>query len=187
MNIHCNQIEETMANIASCNFGRLAVALSAFWCVGAYAQATPPACANDLSYQQTDFLLGHWDVYEESKKIGEMSFDEEVKGCARRQKLVPTDASGTGFLAILGYSRVEKFWEYLTVTDSGYVLGLNGTLHAPGNFQFDEKPAARASGEPVHRYNLVLQPDGSILEVATSSTDGKTWKTDVQLHWRKKK
>lgn len=171
----------------SIDFRLLALA-PAFWAGAALAQTPPPAapCTAPI-YQQHDFTVGHWDVYNGDKKSAEVLMDKVLDGCAIHETwTTPAGKKGNG-LGLFVYSDLLKTWQYLWASDTGSTTSFKGAEVKPGEIRYvTEKPLPDGKIRLRH-WSLILQPDGKVRELSVGTEDGgTTWTTEYDLTWVKK-
>ncbi len=163
--------------------------------VTAWAAGTPAdTCRNDAKFREQDFTLGSWDVYTGTTKTDEVTMTLILNDCAIEEHWTKTDGHPTGNgIGLFNWSRLLGSWGYTWATDDGAATSFRGQLAKPGEMLYvTEKPLPPGpNGEKrvrLRHWTLSLMPDGSIRELATGTEDGgKTWTTDYDLKWVRKK
>lgn len=145
------------------------------------AQAPPPACQGAES-RQFDFWSGKWDVYSGDQLAGHNEITLEEGNCILHEHWSGT-RGGTG-QSVSYYDQGEKQW-YQTWTDGSATF-----RRFQGRYQ---NSAMRLTAESKtgdgkvrrHRMAFFNNPDGTVRQLAETSEDGKTWKTVVDLLYRR--
>ena len=144
-------------------------------------------CAADPIFQQQDFALGSWDVYDAGKKVAEARLEKALGGCAIRQTWTVIKGRTDNGLGLFAYSRLLKSWGYFWVSDTGWTTTFTGgTLQSPGTMLYITEAPLKDGGRRLRHWSLILQSDGAIQERAVGTDDGKTWTTEYELLWRRK-
>ncbi len=160
--------------------------------VPAAAQApSNPAetCRKDAKFREQDFTLGSWDVYTGDKKTDEVTMTLILNDCAIEEHWTKKDGHPTGNgIGLFNYSALLGSWGYTWATDNGAATSFRGNLVKPGEMLYvTEKPLAGGKVRLRH-WTLSLMADGTIRELATGTEDGgKTWTTDYDLKWVRRK
>lgn len=154
------------------------------------AQANPAdTCRNDAKFREQDFTLGSWDVYTGDKKTDEVTMSLILNDCVIEEHWKRADGRPTGNgIGLFNYSRLLGSWGYTWATDDGAATVFRGNLAKPGEMLYvTEKPLPGGKVRLRH-WTLSLMPDGTIRELATGTEDGgKTWTTDYDLKWVRRK
>lgn len=169
----------------------LAAALIALAAPAAAQTAPNPAetCKNDPKFRELDFTVGSWDVYTGSTKTDEVTMTLILNDCAIEEHWKKTDGHPTGNgIGLFNYSRLLGSWGYSWATDDGAATVFRGNLAKPGEMLYvTEKPLPGGKVRLRH-WTLSQMPDGTIRELATGTEDGgKTWTTDYDLKWVRRK
>jgi hypothetical protein len=153
----------------------------------AHAQGEPAGCAAPI-YAGQDFTVGEWDVFTGGKKTAEVTMEKSLDGCAIAERwTVPAGEKGNG-LGLFVYSALLKGWSYLWASDTGSTTAFTGTLIRPGEIRYvTEKPLGGGKVRLRH-WTLSAQPDGKVRELSVGTEDGgKTWTTEYDLMWVRRK
>lgn len=150
------------------------------------ARPAPPPCLGDPLFEQFNFLLGKWDVFRGETRTAEVIWTREYGGCAFVEvwnAAIPGRQSGLGLVT---YSRLRGTPTYYYVGDQGGNTVSVRAETGPDDVIFIiEQPSTQGEGTRTRRFQLVLQPDGSILEHSTASENGGPYELEFQLVWRK--
>lgn len=163
-------------------------ALGLFAASTATAQ-TADTCKNDPKFREQDFTLGNWDVYTGDTKTDEVTMTLILNDCAIEEHWTNTDGKPTGKgIGLFNYSRLLGSWGYSWATDDGAATVFRGSLIKPGEMRYvTEKPLPDGKVRLRH-WTLYAMPGGTIRELSIGSNDGgKTWTTDYDLTWVRKK
>ena len=151
---------------------------------GKTAPAPKPCAAPE--YRQFDFWLGEWSVTDPGgKAAGVNRITRILGGCALREEW--TGAGGLTGTSLNMYDSPRRRWHQTWVDDKGNVLLLEGAFH--GGRMVLEGDAPAESGTLV-RQRITWSPlaGGRVRQLWESSTDsGKTWKTEFDGTYAKKK
>lgn len=157
------------------------------------AAQTPPSpadtCRSDAKFREQDFTLGSWDVYTGDRKTDEVNMSLILNDCVIEEHWKRADGRPTGNgIGLFNYSRLLGSWGYTWATDDGAATVFRGNLAKPGEMLYvTEKPLPGGKVRLRH-WMLTLMPDGTIRELATGTEDGgKTWTTDYDLKWVRRK
>jgi hypothetical protein len=169
----------------------LAATLFAIAAPAAAQTAVSPAdtCRNDPKFREQDFTLGSWDVYTGEKKTDEVTMTLILNDCVIEEHWKKTDGKPTGNgIGLFNYSRLLGSWGYTWATDDGAATVFRGNLVKPGEMRYvTEKPLPGGKVRLRH-WTLYAMPDGTVRELAIGTEDGgKTWTTDYDLKWVRKK
>lgn len=156
------------------------------------APARPPACAADPIFQQQDFTLGTWDVFngrDGTEKTATVRMERALDGCAIDETWTAVEgARESDGLGLFTYSRLLKAWHYFWVAEGGGTTYFTGGLTAPNAMRYVTTAPTADGGKRLRHWTLSLEAGGRVRELAVSSLDdGKTWKTDYDLWWTKHK
>jgi len=150
--------------------------------------APAPDCAADPIYQQQDFTLGHWDVYNKGVKTAEVKMERVLGGCAIYEVWTPLGENKKGHgLGLFAYSRMNKQWGYFWVADNPANTVFTGSLIKPGEMRYVTERPLPTGGTRLRHWTLSLEPDGTVRELSVGTDDRKTWTTEYDLIWHKKK
>ncbi len=144
-------------------------------------------CSDDPLFHQQDFTVGDWDVYEGQIKTAEVRLEKALKDCAIRETWTSTEGKSVDGLGLFMYSRLLKSWGYFWVADNGWTTIFTGAMQQPDRMLYTTEAPLANGGKRLRHWSLALQPDGSVQELSIGTNDGKTWKTDYELIWRKRK
>ena len=150
---------------------------------GAPPKSTSPCTdGSHPEYRQADHWIGDWDVFNGAKKIATVNIASSVNGCALAE-IWSTEAGDSH--GLIAYSPSTHKWDYLYVTPRGQVIRLADGEMAGDEFKFVQ--AVPVDGK-VHHWSLFKLPAGGFRELSVASSDGgKTWSTDYDFQWSKKK
>lgn len=157
------------------------------------AQASrPPACADDPIFKQMDFVLGEWDVFNGPKadapKTATVRMEKALKGCTVDETWKALSDRESDGLGLFTYSRILKAWHYFWASDNGGTTYFTGSEIKPGEIRYVTKRPTASGGERLRHWTLSLEPEGRIRELSVGSEDGgKTWTTEYDLWWTKRK
>lgn len=166
--------------------------IASFYCCAAWAQQSSKVPCSDSVYRQFDFWIGDWEAYNlKGQKAGDSKIELILDSCIILENW--TSASVIKGLRYAGksyntYNAATKKWQQYWIDNMGGV-----TEYFNGHYENDKMILQTAN---------VKQPDGSfkiqkmtffhlgsdkVRQLGESSTDeGKTWKTDFDLEYRRK-
>ncbi len=155
-----------------------------------YAQQKPPQnpCAGNPAYRQFDFWIGEWEAYTPAgKKGGDSKISLMLDSCIILEEWTSTQGAYAG-KSYNTYNAANGKWQQYWVDNKGGV-----TEYFNGHYE-DNKMILQTAN--------IKQADGSykilkmtfhhlsankVRQHGESSTDeGKTWKTDFDLEYRRK-
>lgn len=160
-------------------------------CVIANAQSKP--CSGE-PYRQFDFWIGEWEVFNNlsSKKAGDSKISLMLDSCVILEEW--TSASVQNGLRFAGksynsYNAAKKRWQQYWVDNTGsiteYFIGHYENNKMIVQTENEKQPNDTFKIQKMTFYNLA--PD-KIRQHGESSTDnGKTWATDFDLEYRRRK
>lgn len=151
-------------------------------------QSPPAATCSGPEFHQFDFWLGRWQVFGPTNKLSaNVTVSSELGGCALIETWTPLSAkNGHGGRGMSTYNTANQKWEYFWIASNAYTSYWTGELHGQ-SMQFTAMgPSAGAAA--MRHWNMTLMPDGRIQEQAFFSQDnGKTWKSQYILYWKRVK
>jgi len=155
------------------------------------AQKTP--CTTDPVYRQFDFWIGEWDVYAKNgKKAGDSRIDLILDSCIILENWKSANVSQGDYYAgksFNTYNSVSKQWQQTWVDNVG-----GSTEFLEGHFEnnkmtFQTKPFQFSKDTMAVRrltfYNLDVNRVRQHGEI--SKDGGRTWSTEYDLEYRRKK
>ena len=162
----------------------LLVALAATLAAPAMAVAES-RCPAESS--QFDFWAGEWSVEETGAPGKTVATSREEKiagGCALLENYEEPD--GYSGKSVNFFDPVLKKWRQTWVDSAGNVSEFSGEL-SEGAIRF-EGESHTASGKRVFRHlTFTPLPGGSVRQASEASLDGKTWKTNYDYTYVRKK
>ena len=155
------------------------------------AQKTP--CTTDPLYRQFDFWIGEWDVYAKNgKKAGDSKIDLILDSCIILENWKSTNVSqGVNYAgkSFNTYNSTSRQWQQTWVDNVG-----GSTEFLEGHFEnnkmiFQTKPFQFSKDTVAVRrltfYNLDVNKVRQHGEI--SKDGGRTWSTEYDLEYRRKK
>jgi len=162
------------------------ISLASGWSA-ARADEAPPACSQDIRFNQQDFSLGNWDVYKGDQKAASVHLEKALKGCAIQETWMPLEESGEHGIGVFTYSRLLGHWGYFWVADNGQTTAFTGDQRGSNRMLYVTYAPVSGGSKKERHWTLQLQSDGSIQELSVASTDGKNWSKEYELIWRRRK
>lgn len=149
------------------------------------ATPAPKPCATP-EHRQFDFWLGEWEVTRPDGKIaGHNRINLILGGCALREEW--TGAGGHHGTSLNVYDAAARKWRQTWVDDDGTVLLLAGEFKG-GKMVLEGDTPAGAGKTARQRITWTPIEGGRVRQFWDSSEDGgKTWKTEFDGTYAKKK
>ena len=158
-----------------------------------YMKAQKKPCTTDPVYRQFDFWIGEWDVYAKNgKKAGDSRIDLILDSCIILENWKSANVSQGDYYAgksFNTYNSVSKQWQQTWVDNVG-----GSTEFLEGHFEnnkmtFQTKPFQFSKDTMAVRrltfYNLDVNRVRQHGEI--SKDGGRTWSTEYDLEYRRKK
>lgn len=153
-----------------------------------HAQAvTSRPCATDPVYRQFDFWLGDWEVFSAKGKAGESHVSIILDSCIILEEWTGTNGySGKSFNT---YNASTKQWQQTWVDNVGGSTAFLRGEASPGKIVFyADHVRDRQGHEFRRRLSFFDLGNGKVRQWGEKSMDGgKTWSTEYDLEYRKKK
>jgi hypothetical protein len=137
-------------------------------------------------FRQLDFWVGNWEVFNKDKKLSDVTVEKILNDCALAETWT---AAGTGNdgRGLSSYDALTKKWEYYWVAANGYMSHWAGDLIG-NELRFVREQPDPKGGTRLRHWSLFNLPDGKVRELSLGSTDGgKTWTTEYDFIWVRKK
>ncbi len=160
-------------------------------CLHVHAQKTP--CTTDPVYRQFDFWIGQWDVYgKNGKKAGDSKIDLILDSCIILENWTSKNPyngfiySGKSFNT---YNSVTKQWQQTWVDNAGGTTEFLEGHYENNKMIFKTKPFPVSNDTmAIRRLTFFdLGPDKVRQFSEISKDDEKTWTTEYDLEYRRKK
>jgi hypothetical protein len=154
------------------------------------AQARP---CSDSMYHQFDFWIGDWEAFDtKNKKVGDSKITAILDGCFILEEWTSTTVNKGIRYAGKSYNHynvAQKSWQQYWVDNTGAATEYFNGRYEPGKMTLETANEKQADGalkiQKMTFYNL--GPD-RVRQYGENSTDnGKTWKTDFDFEYRRKK
>jgi len=158
-----------------------------------YMEAQKSPCTTDPVYRQFDFWIGEWDVYAKNgKKAGDSKIDLILDSCIILENWKSANVSQGVYYAgksFNTYNSTSKQWQQTWVDNVG-----GSTEFLEGHFEnnkmiFQTKPFQFSKDTVAVRrltfYNLDVDKVRQHGEI--SKDGGRTWSTEYDLQYRRKK
>lgn len=168
----------------------LLIALSVFASTLVHAQqATATPCTTEAAYRQFDFWIGGWDVYAPNgKKAGDSKIDLILDSCIILENWTSSAGGYTG-KSFNAYNAGTKQWQQTWVDNSGGTTEyLRGTAEND-KVTFWADSVKGADGKAFNRrLTFYKLNQDKVRQHGERSDDGnKTWTTEYDLEYRRKK
>lgn len=162
------------------------VVLMAVLALPAMAADKTLSCTEDPLFQQQDFTLGEWQVFDAGKPVATVKLEKILKGCGIQETWTTTSKDEPNGTGLFTYSRLLKSWGYFWVADVGQATAFTGAQVNKGKMMYVTKAPQPTGKEKLRHWTLTLQPDGSIEELSVGTLDGTEWASEYVLVWRRK-
>ncbi len=161
-----------------------AVALAVVSLAAAPAPKIPNCSAPQ--HHQFDFWIGRWDVFDTQtgKPAGKSLIEGLYRGCVLRENWQDEQLVG-GSLNV--YDRTDGKWHQMWTDSTGGDRHFTGGLENGKMVMISSFPSTRSPGTMV-LYRMIFTPnkDGTVRQYSDLSSDqGKTWKTNYDLTYRR--
>ena len=152
-------------------------------------QPGPETCRTDMKFREQDFTVGTWDVYSGAEKTAEVTMELILNDCVIHERWKVTNGRPTGNgVGLFNYSPLLKDWGYYWATDNGATTSFRGSLIKPGEMRYVTERPLPGGKVRLRHWTLLAMPDGTIRELAVGTEDGgKSWTTEYDLKWVRKK
>lgn len=138
-------------------------------------------CNADPVFAQLDFLIGDWEVQNETgtNTFGNTTIEKVIDGCAITEKW--SDNTGFDGMSLFYYSTNEQTWKQVWVTQTPKAFGgvKEATLNRSADgtrVQFDSSYRSSTGQQVMDRSIISLQSNGTLLHLIEVSFDnGSTW------------
>lgn len=125
-------------------------------------------------------------MYRGSTKLAEVKL-ERLLDCFIHETWLSEEPGDNG-VGIFAYSRKLGDWGYFWVAEGGGGTSFRGSLVKPGEMRYVVEDPMPSGVKRLRHWSLILQPDGRIREPSMGTEDGgKTWITEYDVMWTKKK
>lgn len=146
--------------------------------------AAPPDCSDPV-YRRLDFWVGDWEVFDTAsgQRIASSRIGPIMHGCGISEDYDSPRAPGGPYLGTshTAFDRKDRNWHQLYVDVHGNVSSF------VGDFDVDALVlTAPGIGGAVQRMTYRREPDGSVRQIGTVSTDGgQTWAPGYDYTYRR--
>jgi len=176
----------------NCWYCILVVAALCLFTSPVFAQTKEPAtnpCQDPQGhpeFRQLDFWVGNWEVFNKDKKLSDVTVEKILNDCALAETWT-ADGTGNDGRGLSSYDALTKKWEYYWVAANGYMSHWAGDLIG-NELRFVREQPDPKGGTRLRHWSLFNLPDGKVRELSLGSTDGgKTWTTEYDFIWVRKK
>ena len=153
--------------------------------VVAAARVNQQPCTRDVAYRQFDYWLGEWDVEVQDNRVARSSVQLILNECTIFENYWRLDGTYAG-KSFTVWDRADKRWEQRYVDTTGVSADWFGVLD-DGRMVFHQRPAEGTKGPTQRMIYTKEGPDRVRQTIETSNDDGKTWSTQFNgLYIRKK-
>ena len=139
------------------------------------AGAHPRTCERDPTYNQLDFWVGRWEVYDaKGRALGRNFIAKTLMDCLLLQNWQALGESGNG-MSVSFFDPGSGKWRQDWVSDRGAVIRYEGERKDGGMYFQGENVAVDGTRE-LSRMTLSPREDGTVRQFVEQSKDGgKTW------------
>lgn len=154
------------------------------------AQTMP---CSDSMYRQFDFWLGEWEAFgADNKKAGDSKITVILDGCFILEEWTSATVNkGIRYAgkSYNGYNASQKRWQQYWVDNTGAVTEYFNGHYDTGKMIVETANEKQADGSlKIQRMTFYHLGADKVRQHGEHSTDnGKTWKTDFDLEYRRKK
>lgn len=149
--------------------------------------AKRPRCADQPVYQQFDFWVGEWDVFAPNGQMaGSSKVERLLDSCVLLENWY--SKGGSNGKSFNTYNAIKGKWQQYWVDNSGGVTEyLNGYFENGSMIMETAKMPQPDKTFKIMRMVFTPLSKDKVRQHGQSSTDdGKTWKTDFDLEYRRK-
>lgn len=147
------------------------------------AQAARPSCSDPV-YRRFDFWAGEWEVYDTAsgQLYATSRIETVMTGCGVRENYDSSHAPGGPYqgTSYTAFDRKDRRWHQMYLDVNGNVNWYSGDFDGT-----DLVLTAAAQNGAVQRMVYHPQPDGSVRQIGTVSTDGQTWQPGYDYTYRR--
>lgn len=157
--------------------------------IAGHAQPTQKPCAGNPAYRQFDFWIGQWEAFgPNGKKSGDSRIELLLDSCIILENWTGAQGGYAGKSYNTYNAATGKWQQYWVDNKGGVTEYFNG--HYENNKMILETGNIKQSNDTSKIMKMTfynLSPD-KVRQHGESSVDGgKTWKTDFDLEYRRKK
>jgi hypothetical protein len=144
-------------------------------------------CKNSPEYRQFDFWVGEWDVQNTlGQPAGTSSIQQILEGCIILENW--TGQNGYSGKSFNLYNKESGKWEQIWVDSMGAITKYEGRLTRDGVLEYHYESTQPNGTKMEHRLTFFkLDPDRVRQFSETSMDEGKTWTTEYDLTYIRKK
>jgi hypothetical protein len=159
-------------------------------CLSAFSQQPVPAspCSSNPVYRQFDFWIGEWEAFSAKGKGGDSKIERILDSCVILENWTSAQANYSG-KSYNTFNAATGKWQQYWVDNKGGV-----TEYFDGHFENDKMILQTANTKQgdgsfkIQKMTFYKISADKVRQHGESSTDtGKTWKTDFDLEYRRKK
>lgn len=150
-------------------------------------QKTP--CQTNAVFRQFDFWIGEWEAFATNgKKAGDSKIELILDSCVLLENWISTQQGYKG-KSFNTFNSATGKWQQTWVDNTGTITYYSEGEFKDGKMVLDTKNEKQTDGTvKILRMTFSKLSDNKVRQFGESSTDGgKTWKTDFDLEYRKKK
>ena len=156
-----------------------------------FSQQNPLAkpCTLDSVYRQFDFWIGEWEVFAlNGKKAGDSKIEVILDSCIIVENWTSAQGNYAG-KSYNTYNAVTHEWQQTWVDNKGGSTEFLKGKASPGKVVFMTNPQLQPDKTMlIRRLSFFKLDDNKVRQFAEKSVDeGKTWKTEYDLEYRRKK
>jgi len=151
---------------------------------------SPPAkspCTSNPVYRQFDFWIGEWDVFgKNGKKAGDSRIERVLDSCIILENWTSGTYSGKSYNT---FNNATEKWQQYWVDNAGGVTEYFDGHYDDGKMIFQTANVKQSDGKvKIMKMTFFNLSADKVRQFGESSSDnGKTWTTDFDLEYRRKK
>lgn len=139
------------------------------------------------SYDQFDFWVGEWDVFnKDGKQVGTNIISERQDNCVLVENWKSSNGKITG-TSYNFYNSETGFWEQLWLDNQGGVLKLKGKKEGNQMILYGDKAGNGDGSYTIDRITWTAINDGTVRQLWEKTKDSIQWNTVFDGLYKKKK
>ena len=149
------------------------------------AQAPPKPCTG-AECSQFDFWVGEWDLTYNDTIHATNRITKEMGGCLIHEHFDDPAHSYKGESWSM-YNPKTKLWQQTWVDDQGEYITLTGTI-SDNKMTLQTEPAVQPDGTKKQSRMVFykITPNSFVWDWESTTDDGKTWKNNWRIHYKRK-
>lgn len=150
------------------------------------AQNNNTSPCSSTEYNQFNFWIGNWNVYDsENKLIGQNNIKEMPNACTIQENWTSQNGKSLG-TSYSYYNLADKKWHQLWIDNQGYVLETEGNF-TENKMILKSKVIKNPKGDYINRITWTNNSDGTVTQIWDFvDTDGKLIRQAFKGIYKKK-